>query len=50
MTRDAETVAERLESLEATVAELFERVDELANRDLPLLKGTVRAMVHRGNR
>lgn len=44
MTDDAE-LAERVATLEATVAELCERLDAATNRDVPLLKGTVRAVV-----
>lgn len=39
-----EEVVERLAALKATVAELREEVTMVTNRDLPLLKGTVRAM------
>jgi hypothetical protein len=40
-----DTVEERLDALEATVAELREDLRVLVNRDVPLLKGTVRAIV-----
>lgn len=41
----AETVAERLDALEATVGDLREEVRVAVHRDIPLLKGTVRAMI-----
>ncbi|MEF8825338.1 MAG: hypothetical protein V5A27_03210 [Halapricum sp.] len=39
-----EALAERVAALEATVAELREAVTTATNRDLPLLKGTLRAL------
>lgn len=42
---DTEAVEERLDDLEATVGELREEVRVAVHRDIPLLKGTVRAMI-----
>lgn len=43
---DEESLQERVATLEATVAELRECLDCAVNRDIPLLKGTVRAAIH----
>lgn len=40
-----ESIDERVAALEATVACLQERLDTATNRDIPLLKGTIRAVV-----
>jgi tetrahydromethanopterin S-methyltransferase subunit G len=42
---DEETLQERVAALEAGVAEVSDRLDRVVNRDIPLLKGTVRAAV-----
>lgn len=42
---DEERLRERVAELEETVATLAQRLDTAMNRDIPLLKGTVRAMV-----
>ena len=42
---DEEALRERVGELEATVATLEERLGTAMNRDIPLLKGTVRAIV-----
>ncbi len=41
---EEETLQERVAALEATVAELRESLDRATNGDIPLLKGTVRAI------
>ena len=46
MTDEEATLAERVSALEATVAELDTQLDGTVNRDVPLLKGTVRAIVN----
>jgi hypothetical protein len=46
VTEDEEPLAERVATLETTVAELCDRLDAATNRDIPLLKGTVRAIVN----
>jgi hypothetical protein len=45
---DGPRTCERVAALESTVAALEERLDTAANRDIPLLKGTVRALVDAG--
>jgi len=40
-----EELRERVAALEATVAELHDRLDRAINRDIPLLKGTIRAAI-----
>ena len=45
MTEDTDSLAERVATLEATVTALCNRLDTATNRDIPLLKGTVRAIV-----
>lgn len=45
MTDDEATLRERISALEETVAELEGQLDGTVNRDVPLLKGTVRAIV-----
>ncbi|WP_255196515.1 hypothetical protein [Halorarius litoreus] len=42
---DGDELCERVADLEATVAELSDRLSGAVNRDIPLLKGTVRAVV-----
>lgn len=42
---DAETIADRVAALEAAVEELREEVHTVQHRDLPLLTGSVRAIV-----
>lgn len=42
---DEETLQERVATLEATVTELSERLDRATDHDIPLLKGTVRAIL-----
>jgi hypothetical protein len=46
VTNDTDTLAECVATLEATVAELCEQLDAATNRDIPLLKSTVRAIVN----
>ena len=45
MTDDERTLRERVAALEATMAELETQLDSVVDRDVPLLKGTVRAVV-----
>ncbi len=45
MTEDTDSLAERVATLETTVTALCDRLDAATNRDIPLLKGTVRAIV-----
>lgn len=40
-----ESIDERVAALEAIVANLQERLDTVANRDIPLLKGTIQVVV-----
>jgi tetrahydromethanopterin S-methyltransferase subunit G len=41
-----DSLEERLTALETTVAEVREQFDRAMNRDIPLLKGTVRAAIN----
>lgn len=45
MTDEEPTLRERVAALEATVTELEAQLDGTVNRDVPLLKGTVRGVV-----
>lgn len=42
---DTERLQERVETLEATVSDLHQRLHEAVNRDIPLMKGTIRALL-----
>lgn len=45
MTEDDEDLRERVATLEATISDLEDRLDRATSRDIPLMKGTLRAVV-----